>query len=445
VNRRDFLGAATGALVQITSNAAAETAPSPAPASLRTAARDAWIWGLPLIEFAQQRAARTAAGIKVNALHHQRTLVTAKGQFVTTPNNDTLYSQAWLDLEKGPVTIQVPASGGRYYCVPLMDMYSNNFAIMGTRNSGSAARTFTVIGPSQASDDPMAIRSPTNWVWVLGRTLVDSDADLPNAHAFQDGWTINGPEVGSPENYSKNHAKRTSPWNEYFASVQALMNESPPPATDARVLDTIAPLVQLGRSFDAARFSPDQVGEIQSGIGDAIGVLQQVRGRGLVRNGWTFPLYGLGDFGQDYAYRAAVAIGGLAALPRFEAIYLRTAGPDGRGFDSSKSWSLSFAADQLPPVDSFWSLSMYHLTADGQLFFIDNPINRYAIGDRTAGLKRSVDGALSITMSRTEPSSGDTNWLPAPADGKFVLILRAYLPKTALIEGSYLPPAVQAA
>jgi hypothetical protein len=247
--------------------------------------------------------------------------------------------------------------------------------------------------------------------------------------------------MGSPKAY----AKRASPWNEYFASVQELMNESPPPVTDARVLDAIAPLLRLGGSFGPAKFSPAEVGEIQSGIGDAIGVLQQFRGRGLVQNGWTFPLYGLGDFGQDYAYRAAVAIGGLGALPRLEAMYLRMAGPDGRGFDSSKSWTLTFAADQVPPVDAFWSLSMYRLTADGQLFFADNPINRYAIGDRTAGLKRGAGGALSIWMSQSEPPAGDMNWLPAPADGKFVLILRAYLPKIALIEGRYMPPAVQAA
>ena len=150
----------------------------------------------------------------------------------------------------------------------------------------------------------MAIRSPTNWLWLLGRTLVDGDADLPNAHAFQDGWTLSGPELGAPKAY----AKRASPWNEYFASAQELMNESPAPVTDARALDAIAPLIRRGGSFDPAKFSPaqTQVGEIQSGIGDAIGVLQQFRGRGLVQNGWTFPLYGLGDFGQDYGYRAAV-------------------------------------------------------------------------------------------------------------------------------------------
>lgn len=438
MTRRDFLAAATAAVAQASSSAAAQT-PAASPSDLRAAARQAWLWGLPLIEFAQQRSARTSEGMKANTFKHQRALVAAKDQFVTTPNNDTLYSQAWLNLEKGPVTIGVPASAGRYYCVPLMDMYSNNFAIVGTRTSGGASRTFTVVGPNHANTG-RAIRSPTNWVWVLGRTLVDGESDLPKAHQFQNGWTIQGPEADAPKTY----AKRSSPWQEYFASVQELMNESPPPVTDARILDAMAPLIQFGRAFDATRFSPDQVAEIQAGVTDSVKELMQVRGRAQVQNGWSFPLYGLGDFAQDYTYRAAVAIGGLGALPRLEAIYLRAAGADGRGFDSSKSWELTFAADQLPPVDSFWSLSMYRQTADGQLFFTENPINRYAIGDRTAGLKHGTDGSLSIVMSPTEPASNpNANWLPSPADGKFVLILRAYLPKPALIEGRYQPPAVR--
>lgn len=222
------------------------------------------------------------------------------------------------------------------------------------------------------------------------------------------------------------------------------MNESPPPVTDALILGEMAPLLQFGGNFDV-RFTPDQAAEIQAGIGDAVKEMAQVRGRGQIQNGWSFPLYGLGDFAQDYVYRAAVAIGGLGALPRLEAIYLRAAGADGRGFDSSKSWEMTFAADQLPPVNSFWSLSMYRQTADGQLFFTENPINRYALGDRTAGLKRGADGSLSISMSSAEPASNsNTNWLPTPAEGKFVLILRAYLPKPALIEGRYQPPAVRA-
>ncbi|GLR89490.1 DUF1254 domain-containing protein [Bradyrhizobium iriomotense] len=443
MERRQFLATMAAALVSTRVRAASrsETASeAAAPANLRVAARNAWLWGLPLIEMAEQRAARSADGVKVNTFQHQRALITAKGQFVTTPNNDTLYSQAWLNLENGPITISVPASGSRYYCVPLLDMYSNNFAIVGTRTSGSSARTFTIVGPNHTSS--MAIRSPTNWVWVLGRTLVDGESDLPKAHAFQDGWTIKGPEAAAP----KSHAKRSAPWDQYFASVQELMNESPPPVTDARMLDSMAPLIEFGRTFDPARFSPEQIPEIKAGIAEAVSVMAQARRNALMRNGWTFPRFSLGDFGEDYDYRALVALAGLGALPRVEAMYLRSGGPDGRGFDSSQSWKLTFSADQLPPADSFWSLSMYRVTADGQLFFAENAINRYTIGDRTPDLKRGAGGSLEVWMSRTEPTSNpNANWLPTPADGKFVLILRAYLPKPSLIEGNYQVPAVQSA
>src|SRR5580765_4749202 len=213
MDRRQFISVTAGALAStgIYAEARAQVASqATAPASLRVAARNAWIWGLPLIENAEQRAARFAEGVKPNTFRHDRALVTAKGQFVTTPNNDTLYSQAWLNLEKGPATISVPASGDRYYCVPLMDMYSNNFAIVGTRTSGPGARTFTVIGPDDTRKDPMALRAPTNSVWILGRTLVDGDADLPKAHAFQDGWSIKGPAASAPKSF----AKRTAPWDQ---------------------------------------------------------------------------------------------------------------------------------------------------------------------------------------------------------------------------------------
>ncbi len=445
MDRRQFISVTAGTLASTAIHAEARAqaaSQSTASVSLRVAARNAWIWGLPLIETAEQRSARSAEGVKVNTFQHQRALVTAKGQFVTTPNNDTLYSQAWLNLEKGPVTISVPASGDRYYCVPLMDMYSNNFAIVGTRTSGPSARTFTVIGPNDTRKDPMAIRAPTNSVWIVGRTLVEGDADLPKAHAFQDGWSIKGPAASAPRSF----AKRSAPWDQYFASVQALMNESPPPMTDARMLDSMLPLIQFGKTFDPSRFSPDQAAEIKAGVADAANVFMTIRRDLPIRNGWSLPRASLGNFGEDYDYRAAVAIGGLAALTPVEAMYLRASGPDGRGFDGAQSWKLTFPAGQLPPVEAFWSLSMYRLTSDGQLFFADNPIDRYTIGDRTAGLKRGADGSLEILMSRTAPNADpNTNWLPAPAEGKFVLILRAYLPKPALLSGSYQLPAVQAA
>lgn len=441
MDRRQFLTAMAVAGAAQASFARAQGGPASGTfATPKDAARDAWLWGLPLIEMAQQRSERSAEGVKINTFQHQRALITAKDQFVTTPNNDTLYSQAWLNLEKGPVTISVPASGTRYYCVPLMDMYSNNFAIIGTRTSGGSARTFTVIGPNDATIDPLVIRSPTNWVWVLGRTLVDDESDLPKARAFQDGWSIRGPEAAAPKTY----AKRSAPWDEYFASVQDLMNESPPPMTDARMLDSMSPLLQLGRKFDPSRFSSDQVAEIRAGIAEAAKVMGQARALGLVKNGWTYSRVSYGNFGQDYDLRAAVALSGLAALPRAETMYMRAVGEDGRGLDSAKSWRLTFQADELPPADAFWSLSMYRVTPENQLFFAPNAINRYSIGDRTAGLKRGTDGSIDIVISRTEPTSyPNANWLPAPSDAKFVVNLRAYLPKAALIEGRYQVPKLQ--
>ncbi|MDI1364793.1 MAG: DUF1214 domain-containing protein, partial [bacterium] len=150
-----------------------------------------------------------------------------------------------------------------------------------------------------------------------------------------------------------------------------------------------------------------------------------------------------GDFGQDYMLRAAVALGGLAALPLVEATYLR-AGHDGQGlFDGTRNWRLHIPADHPIPVESFWSLSLYEATPDKQFFFTDNPINRYAIGDRTPGLAWNADGSLDLWIGQAQPGAERvSNWLPAPA-GPFALFMRAYLPRPQLLDGSYRLPPVE--
>jgi hypothetical protein len=163
-------------------------------------------------------------------------------------------------------------------------------------------------------------------------------------------------------------------------------------------------------------------------------------------DGWSYPAARLGDFGQDYGYRAGVALAGLAALPPVEAMYMRPQGPLPRDlFDGARTWRLTFPSGQPLPVNSFWSLSLYEATPEGQFFFTDNALNRYAIGDRTAGLKTNEDGSLDIWIGHADP--GDerrSNWLPAP-DGPFALFMRAYLPKAELLDGRYrLPPIVEA-
>jgi len=163
--------------------------------------------------------------------------------------------------------------------------------------------------------------------------------------------------------------------------------------------------------------------------------------RGEAVRGWIYPKPNLGDFGQDYLYRARTALSGIAALPPSEAMYMRAVGPAGGLFPSDGLYRLSLPGAL--PVDGFWSLSLYERTSDGRLLFADNPIGRYALGDRS-GLRRNDDGGVDIWIGRNNPGGfHTTNWLPAPAQAPFVLILRAYLPKDELLDGRFRLPPVE--
>ena len=440
MNRRDVIkGAVLLPVVHALPAWAQELSP------LAAAARDAWIYGLALVENARTRREVQVTGTAPNRLLHMRGLTTPRNQFVTTPNNDTLYSRSWLDLSRGPVRVTIPPTGARYVSVAFMDMYTNNFAVLGTRTTGGDGGTFTVVGPDAATDDPLAVRAPTPWVWMLVRLLVDGEADLPAANALQDRMRVDGRAGAYP---ARTYADRDARWDAYFATVQALLVENPPPVTDDRFFDRVAPLGLGARGgFDPARFSAAQAAEIEQGVTAARTLLKTTRRQGPVMDSWVYPKANLGDFGQDCLYRAQVALGGLAALPRVEAMYMRPIGRDGRiPFDSAQSWVLALPGDKLPPVDSFWSLTMYQATPDGQFYFFDNPINRYAIGDRTPGLSRDASGGLSIWMTRTDPGPARrANWLPTPPSGNFGIVFRAYLPKEQLLDGIYSLPALRPA
>ena len=410
-----------------------------AQGGLEAAAAEAWIYGVMLIENANARK-NSVALVPVNQLRHARALTTPATQSVTAPNNDTLYSRAWIDLNGGPVTLAMPKTGSRYISYHFMDMYGNSFAILGSRTTGGEAHRVTLVGPRHETSDPLAVRSPTPWVWLLIRTLIDGDEDLPAAHAIQDAITLTAPARPSPPAT----ATRDRPWNEFFSAVQSLLIENPPPITDTAFFERIAPLgLKPGGGFDAARFSAADGARIQAAITKA---RSQVAGRrgGEVVAGWVYPKANLGDFGQDYFYRAQVAVAGLAALTPAEAMYMRPVPPDGSpALDASKPHVLRFVRGQLPAVNAFWSLTAYARTPEGQQFFFENPINRYAIGDRTKGLKYGTDGSLEIYIQRTDPGGAKpSNWLPAPPAAPMALSLRAYLPKPEFYEGSYRLPAL---
>lgn len=425
MNRREWLAMA-GALglspAWMSAAQAAESDPM--------AARDAYLYALPLIEMATTRARLLKSpGAAINALTHTRTLSDHNARWVTTPNNDTLYSSAFLDLTKGPATLTIPPLGKRYYSVAVMDMFTNNNVVLSTRTIGGEGGTFTLVGPGQTSTGPNPTRIATPHAWLLIRTLTDGGEDLAAAHKAQDGFSLKGATAAPVAAYAARDAQPA----DYFATARALLASNPAPPTDLRLLRRAAAFLGAGPYDEAAA---------AKGAQQARMITLLAQGRQTFVNGWSYPRPNLGDYGQDYIYRAIVALQGLGALPVAEALYMKAAGDDGAGtFTGDGPYRLTLPA-QLP-LDGFWSLSMYEATADGQFFFTDNPIHRYTIGDRTEGLKRNADGTLDIWIGRTDPGGDKTaNWLPAPKSGPFALFLRAYLPKAEMLDGRFRVPAV---
>lgn len=408
---------------------------------LRAAAREAWLYVLPLIEIAALRNVSQAAGTPLNSFGMMRRLADHRARAITTPNNDTFYATCQIDLSNGPVTLTIPPSGDRYLSLQLMDAWSNSFAVLGTRTTGNDGGVYTLVGPTDAAEGRNIVRSPTRHVWALARILVEGPHDLEAAAVVQGGFSAQGPQAAP----APDHAGRRGSWADYFTSADRLMTLNPPPMTDGALLKRIAPLGLGEGTFDPSRFSAAEQAEIEAGVEDA---RKAARGGGGLSGsnfieGWAYPASKLGDFGQDYHFRAVVALGGLAALPLAEATYLRAGAPGGGGaFDGGKPWRLHIPADRAIPVDAFWSLSMYEITPERQFFFTDNPLNRYAIGDRTAGLHWNDDGSLDLWIGHESPGlERESNWLPAPA-GPFALFMRAYLPRPELLDGRYRLPAV---
>jgi hypothetical protein len=409
--------------------------------SLRLAAREAYIYALPLTEIANIRTRLLGAGIAAGQFHLQKGLATPADRFVTTPNNDTLYANAFIDLSKGPVTLTLPNLGERYGSLYLMDMYSNCVAVLGTRTTGQRGGSFTMAGPAAAAPSD-ALRSGTPWVWAMARVLVNGTNDVPDALAVLRQFRCD------TQNSSANAAAgadRDGPWQDWMRAANALMLENTPFATDRNILQKMELLGLGSKDFDPKSFSDADAIEIAAGIAEAKKMTLTAGFGGSKIGEWLYPAANIGLFGQDYITRARIAVSGLAALPTAEAMYITAYSPDGSpAFKGNGVWRLKFAKDALPPVDSFWSLTMYELYPSGSLFLADNEMNRFSISDRTHDIRRDEDGGLSIWISRTNPGSEkEANWLPAPQKGPFVMIMRTYLPHADLVMQRYVPPSVE--
>ncbi|WP_246696916.1 DUF1254 domain-containing protein [Methylobacterium planeticum] len=447
--------------------AAPTHAEMPSADEAREIATDAYVYAYPLVimELTRRKStnvpqATTTMAAPVNQFAHLAAFPDAKFTDVVRPNADTLYSSMWFDVTKEPLVISLPASDGRYYLLPILDMWTEVFTSPGSRTTGNSAQTFALAGPDWSGTIPEGIdfvRSPTGMGWIVGRTNTAGPADYEAVHRFQRAirtaplstW---GKEAPPPPGSVNPAWKSDKPPIEqveemdapaFFALFSEIVKANPPHDVDYPIFDRMQRIgIVPGEPIDPARLAP----EAQHAISDAKApALQRIaasfHGSGQFVNGWRTNYTAVGTYGADYTHRAGVAYAGLGANTIEDALYpTALVDADGKPFDSRRRYVIHFDKAELPPVRGFWSLTMYN---ERQLF-AENPINRYAIGDRDK-LTYNPDGSLDLYVQRDSPGKDkEANWLPAPASGPFTMNLRLYWPKSQALDGTWKAPVVKA-
>jgi len=421
-----------------------------------------YVYGYPLVimeltrrAFAQSAPVAEAAS---NNFNHSQIFPDHTFRNVVRANNDTLYSAAWLDLSQEPMVLSVPDTHDRYYVMPFMDAWTNVFASVGKRTHGAKDGEYMLAGPGWQGEVPEGvtkIESPTNMVWTIGRIQTNGKSDMANVIALQQDFSftplnsyLQGERQAGVAITSMPAKAEHDPYDEleslsaveYFSLLSTLMSQQPPSADDAEML---ASLQGLGVSADAPR-SVDQFNLfegylLQLAVDLTHKKIKQELAKGQpLENGWGILRDTIGDYGTNYAMRAGVAMVGLGALTPAEAVYPSTQyDSQMRLLSGDNRYRIHLEASEIPPVDAFWSLTLY----DEQGFMIENPINRYTIGDRDP-LVYNADGSLDIIIQHEMPKAGKENWLPAP-DKSFELTLRTYTPKAAILNGDWHLPVIE--
>jgi hypothetical protein len=427
-------------------------------ADLRSLSREAYVYLYPLVmmDVTRRQATALAAGVRPgygppNQFHHLRAFPPADFRAVVRPNFDTLYSNAWLDLGAGPVELHVSDTADRYYMLPLMDMWTDVFATIGKRTTGTGDQDYLIVGPGHRAEPAAGttvLRAPTPYVWIIGRTQTNGPADYDAVHGVQDGYTLTAqrPAPHAPDPGVDVATDALTLVNrlgavEFFTRAARALTENPPHPADFSVLARIAHAGLVpGRAFDAERFDATERAQIESGAAQArAAILGSMSAFGTPANGWRTSTDTMGVYGNSYFKRAVVAAGGLGANPPEDAVYpVLATDADGSPVVGEHDYTLHFDADALPPAGAFWSVTMY----DGEGFQAANRIDRFALGDRDP-LDHNADGSLDILISHRDPGPARrANWLPAPL-GPLGITMRLYAPAPEALDGRWSPPPLR--
>lgn len=426
-------------------------------------AAQAYVYAYPLITMELTRRAstnvETPVGTKapMGQFASLRAYPDATFRTITAPNADTLYSVAWLDLSAEPFVLSLPEMPDRYFLFPMLDAWTNVFAVPGARTTGNGAQTYVIAGPGWKGTLPPGIeliRAPTNLVWILGRIYcTGTPEDYKAVHAIQDKLGL-VPLSSFGKTWTPPKGKLDPAWDgdksvraivnrmdgpSYFALLADLMKANPPGLGDGVIAAKLSALgIVPGKPFDIGKLKPAARQAIEDA--PALG-LARIKAHeaeaGVMINGWTFSTQ-TGFYGQNYLQRAFVTLVGLGANLPQDAIYpMGRVDSDGRPFSGANRYQIRFAPGRTPPVKGFWSLTMY----DADLYFVANPINRSSVSPRNA-LKANPDGSIDLIIQNEDPGADkQSNWLPAPK-GPFNLMFRFYQPDVPILDGRWAPPPV---
>lgn len=390
---------------------------------------------------------------------------TAAMRDVTAPNADTLYTLAWIDVGKEPWVLDIPDAQDRYYLFPMLDGWTTVFQDPGKRTTGTGPQKYAVTGPGWTGSLPTGVKeykSPTSMVWILGRIYcTGTPQDYAAVHKMQDACSVaplsayGKPYTPAPGTVDSSIDMKTAVREQvnamdvaiFFKLMAALMKDNPPYAADAPIVAKLARLgIVPGEPFDITKLDSAVQRALQNvpkaGVEKIQGWAKEsiTAGDNKLENGWLFSLK-TGLYGTNYLQRALVTAIGLGANRPEDAIY-PTSETDisGQPYSGANKYVMHFAKGQMPPVNGFWSLTMY----DAQYFFVENPLNRYTLSERNK-LTTNPDGSVDLFIQKDNPGGvKESNWLPAP-DNKFILMTRFYWPKEALLDGSWKTPGVQQA
>ena len=436
------------------------------PAELRELIREAYVYGFPIVDSYRIQYSYFADPSNPeykgawNEVHNVARVFTPQDKAIQTPNSDTPYSFLGADLRAEPLVISVPAIRDRYYSLQFIDMYTHNFAYVGSRATGGDAGDYLLAGPGWQGEVPegikSVIRSETDLAFVLYRTQLFGSEDLQEVQKIQAQYKVQplsrftgttsppAPVLEFVEPLSA-EAQRTSP--EFFGILNFLLQFAPTHSSETALMARFAKAgIGAGRAFDLAALSPEQRRAVEEGMADAWRDYARYKAD-VIDTGKKSSADGFGTrefLANDYMTRMASAVLGIYGNSKEEANYpAYFMDSEGKPLDgASNRYTVRFEPSKLPPVNSFWSLTVYELPAS---LLTENPINRYLINSpMESQLVRDADGGITLYIQHDSPGKArEANWLPAPK-GPFFMVMREYWPKPEALDGTWkAPPAVR--